>query len=257
MRPFILCVAAVMAAACSIKEDRGFCPSEVGLAVSAPPQVLGRKIVLRVWEEAALLQDNFLYGGGWQDRSYRLPRKQLAICSVCGIRGRGTRYCIDPGKQCDSIYSAGMGMHPSGEKETDSLRLHKQFATVFMVVTGDLDGDGFPYRIRVVGNTSGLDLLDSAPLEGPFFFEPEFSASLKAGFRLPRQADDSLRLEFLSRENGKILFVEEAGRQIADSGYDWTAPDLEDITILMTLTSVGVEIRVGTWDARAPIEVEI
>ena len=257
MRIFVLCVAATIATACSVKEDRSVCPAEVGIAVSAPSSVLGRQIVLRAWEEGAVMQDSFLYGGGWQQRVYRLPRKELSLCSVSGVMERGTRYRIAPGKQCDSIYSVSLPLHPSGETESDSLRLRKQFATVTLSIAGVSSGGPFPYRIRAVGNTDGLDLLSSEPSSGPFIYEPEISPSLSARFRRPRQADDSFALEFLDIGDGRVLFREESGRKLVRNGYDWSAASLPDIEIRVVLTSSGIEINVGTWDARDPVEVEI
>ena len=257
MRIPALFIATMIASACSIKEDRSVCPAEVGIAVSAPSSVLGRKIVLRAWEEGAVMQDSFLYGGGWQQRVYRLPRKALSLCSVSGVMERGTRYRIARGKQCDSIYSVSRSLHPSGENETDSLRLRKQFATVFLSVSGSSGEGPFPYRIRAVGNTDGLDLLSSEPSFGPFVFEPELSPGLSASFRLPRQADDGFALEFLDAVDGRLLFREESGRKLVRNGYDWSAVFLPDIEIRLVLTSSGIDINVGTWDACDPFEVEI
>jgi hypothetical protein len=96
----------------------------------------------------------------------------------------------------------------------------------------------------LAGNSCGFDL-DGNILQGslrlPFRQEG-------GGFccRVPRQGDSSLRLELYRGEALARSFP--IGKIIEESGYDWTAEDLEDVDIRLDYQDTGVNFTVNGWE---------
>ena len=72
---------------------------------------------------------------------------------------------------------------------------------------------------------------------------------------VPRQSDDSLRLE-LSDDTG-VIRVLALGEYISASGYDWMAKNLEDLTVSLDYSLTGMTIVVEGWDNEYHFDVVI
>ncbi|MBQ2875254.1 MAG: hypothetical protein IJE85_08150, partial [Bacteroidales bacterium] len=72
---------------------------------------------------------------------------------------------------------------------------------------------------------------------------------------LPRQIDDSLVME-LDNDTG-ILTRFALGEYIAESGYDWNAPDLEDIVIDLDFAVTHLTLVIQGWEKEYKYDVVI
>ena len=84
----------------------------------------------------------------------------------------------------------------TSETASAAVRLFKQFAGV-QVDFGGLLRDSPAIRLVVRGAVAGLDVTDLSPLPGPFRIEVCPDADGSCRFRLPRQLDDSLVMEWI------------------------------------------------------------
>ena len=47
------------------------------------------------------------------------------------------------------------------------------------------------------------------------------------------------------------------GHYMLEAGYDWTAPDLEDLPLQLDLSVTAISFRMGNWSTVIPLDVEI
>lgn len=128
------------------------------------------------------------------------------------------------------------------------------------VVMEDADA-GYPYDLSVSGNVDGYGL-DGLPRHGRFchYLPPSASPSSGGGEQLtrdillPRQSDSSLMLEI--SENASVLKTFAIGNYIAQSGYDWTREELEDIVVRIDYACTRLEITVGDWKNSYDVDIE-
>ena len=72
---------------------------------------------------------------------------------------------------------------------------------------------------------------------------------------VPRQMDDSMMLEI--RDDPDVLRSFAVGEFIAESGYDWSRPDLEDIEMEIDYSRTGVTFNVSDWKRTISFDVVI
>ena len=69
---------------------------------------------------------------------------------------------------------------------------------------------------------------------------------------LPRQADDSLELEFydkdMTKADGAPVDRLALGDYIRAAGYDWNREDLEDLYVNVDYTDAGVSVAIREWE---------
>ena len=84
---------------------------------------------------------------------------------------------------------------------------------------------------------------DGSPAPGTFSSRLLPGADGRAVLRLPRQGDDSLLLHIVFSDQVVRTFA--LGSYIAASGYDWTAPDIEDLTLHVDISLTSVTPHTG------------
>lgn len=155
------------------------------------------------------------------------------------------------------------------------MRLHKNFCRIDIQVR-DVDGEEFPFKLRVRGNVNGYGL-DGKPARGAFICGAERSETESAGsgtesdgddsgtasestgygyaVTVPRQTDDSLTLEIVTDDGVAKSFA--IGNYIAASGYDWTSADLKDICLEIDYARTVISFTIDKWTHSEQFEVVI
>jgi len=101
---------------------------------------------------------------------------------------------------------------------------------------------------------NGLDLSQTAPdLPRPKVVE---GTTWVLSCRLPRQVDGSLMLEVLGA-GGEVIRTFALGEYILRAGYDWSAPSLEDIHIVMDLSVNRMDVIIGNYTDTRQFEILI
>lgn len=158
---------------------------------------------------------------------------------------------------------------------TVPVRLHKNFCRIDIQVR-DVDGEEFPFKLRVRGNVNGYGL-DGRPARGAFLCDAERSETESAGsgtesdgdgsgtasestgygyaVTVPRQTDDSLTLEIVTGDGVAKSFA--IGNYIASSGYDWTSADLKDICLEIDYARTVISFIIDKWTHSEQFEVVI
>lgn len=289
LQPFFTCPG------CSVKEDRDLCPCTLVLefpSEDAERLQDGVTVCMRGHSDDAFsLCDTLLAGqlasGGASDGvsySYVVPKGDIDLAvaySADGFAGElnssGKWIEIDEGRPCPSIWTCCEKVSARADRVTVPVRLHKNFCRIDIQVR-DVDGEDFPFKLRVRGNVNGYGL-DGKPARGAFLCDAERSETEGSGFgtesevpgsgtasestvsghgyavTVPRQTDDSLTLEIVTDDGVAKSFA--IGNYIASSGYDWTSADLKDICLEIDYARTVISFTIDKWTHSEQFEVVI
>lgn len=282
LQPFFTCPG------CSVKEDRDLCPCSLVLEFpreDAERLQDGVTVCMRGYSDDVFsLCDTLLAGraassggpdtvsGKWS-YSYVVPKGDIDLAvaySADGLAGElnssGRWIEIDEGRPCPSIWTCCEKVSARADRVTVPVRLHKNFCRIDIQVR-DVDGEEFPFKLRVRGNVNGYGL-DGKPARGAFLCDAERSetessgsgtASESTGYgyavTVPRQTDDSLTLEIVTDDGVAKSFA--IGNYIAASGYDWTSADLKDICLEIDYAKTVISFTIDKWTHSEQFEVVI
>lgn len=275
LQPFFTCPG------CSVKEDRDLCPC--ALVLEFPREDAERlrdgvTVCMRGYSDDVFsLCDTLLAGraassggpdtvsGKWP-YSYVVPKGDIDLAvaySADGLAGElnssGRWIEIDEGRPCPSIWTCCEKVSARADRVTVPVRLHKNFCRIDIQVR-DVDGEEFPFKLRVRGNVNGYGL-DGRPARGAFLCDAERSETESAGsghgyaVTVPRQTDDSLTLEIVTDDGVAKSFA--IGNYISASGYDWTSADLKDICLEIDYARTVISFTIDKWTHSEQFEVVI
>lgn len=290
LQPFFTCPG------CSVKEDRDLCPCTLVLEFpgeDAERLHEGVTVCMRGYSDGDgfSLCDTLLAGqpasGEASDGvsySYVVPKGDIDLAvaySADGLAGElnssGKWIEIDEGRPCPSIWTCCEKVSAGADRVTVPVRLHKNFCRIDIQVR-DVDGEDFPFKLRVRGNVNGYGL-DGKPACGAFLCDAERAETEGSGFgtesevpgsgtasentgsghgyavTVPRQTDDSLILEIVTGDGVAKSFA--IGNYIASSGYDWASADLKDICLEIDYARTVILFTIDKWTHSEQFEVVI
>lgn len=247
--------ALVFASACSVKEDRTPCPcildmdficpdeadaDHVGLVVESSDEILWRDTV-----------DVMRNGQGYQ---VPVPRTLLHVRAWAGedVRASDLGILIPLGQDCPRVYMHDSDVRTDGEYFHEDVVLRKNHCVMTLLTEGE---GRISSALMLKGNVAGYDA-QGHPVQGDFEFLLE-DGGLEEGYVavLPRQTDASLMLEVDDGRGNHKAFA--LGRYIVSSGYDWSAPDLEDVTVTIDYALTEIRLVVSGWESVYRYDVEI
>ena len=249
-----LLLPAVMAAflsvsSCSVKEDRGPCPCFLELDIKGPEEIASSSVDLFVTS-----QDGYFLRDAVEDwmqeglYSVSVPRTRLHV----SVWGGGGKYVsedgmvIPMGKECPRVYMHDSDLLIEGEYYKEEVLMRKNHCVLTILE----EGNGQEFTDLVLkGNVAGYDLTGK-PLIGDFEFALEEDTVV-----LPRQVDDSLMLELEDTKGNRISFS--LGRYIEASGYDWSAAELDDVTVTLDYALTEIRLNVDGWESVYRYDIEI
>lgn len=191
---------------------------------------------------------------------YEIPRAETVFVDVFGgidaMERHANALLIPECGSCDSLFTGHAWTVISGDEGELAMPLHKDFATLSLVLKG-VDASELPFRFVVKGSVDGYCIPGGEPHKGRFECEPVFDGTDTFSLRLPRQPDADLMLELTDLEHGATVIEYRLGRLIAETGFDWSAPDLGDIRLFLTMTELTFTISIEGWDKTENINVNL
>ena len=233
---------------CSVKENRTVCPCALTVELTGLPV---RPVVLDVAGEGyscteVVHADTVLV--------LSVPKGELAVSAVGGALAEGDRSVrIPEGEEAPPLYLFYADVSTDAEQVVLPVTLHKQYCALELVFKGP-SGYGPPFEVAVEGACGGWEA-DGSPAPGPFSRRLLPASDGRATLRLPRQGDDSLLMHIVFSD--QIVRTFALGSYIAASGYDWTAPDLEDLTLHVDISLTSVTVSTDLWSHTEEIELFI
>ena len=247
-RLFPILASLLLLPSCSVKENRAVCPCALALELSGLPV---RPVVLGVAGEGysfteVVHADTVLV--------LPVPKGELAVSAVGGALAEGDGSVrIPEGEEAPPLYLFYADVSTDAEQVVLPITLHKQFCALELVFKGPA-GYGPPFEVAVEGAYGGWEP-DGTPAPGPFSRRLLPGSDGRATLRLPRQGDDSLLMHIVFSDRKVRTFA--LGSYIAASGYDWSAPDLEDLTLQVDISVTSVTISSDLWSKTEEIDVFI
>ena len=236
---------------CTIKEDRMDCPCKLELDLS-PCAGKWTSVSFDLWDIKPFITEE-LDPEFSVRKQYDIRRGYWTATAYAGIRDSEVRdgaVHISSGHQSDRLFAFSDRVDAMGDDALVTVTPHKQYACL----TIDLSSygrDGGPYGIELVGNVAGLNLRDLSPLEGEFDISLDHREDGIYEVLVPRQKDTSLQLMFW--RDGVLLDTADIGEYIVSAGYDWSAEDLEDVTVKISYQKADVIVKVLQWDVSYPV----
>ena len=236
----------VAACSCSVKEDRDRCPCVLALELS-DLQVTPVMLNVKAGEYAhteVVHRDTVVV--------LQVPKGEAAVSAVGGAMAEGDGSIrIPEGEEAPALYLFHTGLELSDEQLVLPVVLHKQFCRLELVFKGP-PGYGPPFEAEVEGFQCGW-LSDGTPMPGTFRKRLLPGPDGTTALRLPRQGDDSLLMHIVFSDRTVRTFA--LGQYIAATGYDWSAPDLADLTLTVDISVTSVTISTDAWTTTEEIEL--
>ena len=235
---------------CTTFEDRSACGCRLALNLDRVSEVLHPENALRLALDGP---DGFslserLYspddGSPWS-MMIRVPNGEYILSAATASLH------IPTGEESPPLYLCRVPLDASGESLTHTVIVHKNYCLLTLVIKS-AEGGEYPYSLDIEGNVDGCEA-DGTPTVGPFRVTAVPRVDGIVNVRIPRQIDNSLTVSFTLGENHLITFA--LGQYIAASGYDWTAPDLDDITIEIDWASTTLTFTIDAWTTVLPLDV--
>lgn len=255
----------LFAASCSVKENRTLCPCHLAVQVSAirsPPATL---VCLSSYK---MLQINIPGDTLFQ---VDVPRSRVLVLAYAGVEEvphPEEGFAAPEGRDFPPLYLASSWVDAARDSVSVSLRLRKQFCKLTLRLDGP-PGWADPYWIEVRSSVCGVSA-EAVPLPGPFrcrftftglsSIPPATASSADAGATvslcLPRQAADaSLWMDIMMPD--ALVRSFNLGALLQDAGYDWSAPDLEDLDITLELSVTALTFRTPGWSRTLSLDLRI
>ena len=247
---------------CSVKEDREGCPCFLTLDFEEVETAGLVKKGLDSLVLAVRAKDDFYVESGFSLRElvmeYELavPKSQIDVVAACGpglaeLSKGGV--AIPEGSECPALYLFSDSFPALTGEMRRIVRLHKEYCILTVSMKTSFNAVARPYRIRLEGNVAGCSM-DGTPSEGLFNCFSTPSVGGLCHLNVPRQRDGSLRLEvyFLDSDEVRSFPV---GEYILKSGYDWTAPDLEDVNVEMDFSRSSLTVSTSKWKKTLSFEI--
>ena len=226
---------------CCILEDRRDCPCTLSVLLQDIPAAGVSVSAGGQWQRA--LRDTTLL--------FYVPRGSIPLMAVSGASPDAEgRIRIPEGNDCPPLYLFSGEVECQGESARSVIRLQKQFCTLTLSFEGP-EGWNSPLQAGIRGGVGGLSA-DGKQLDGPFH------CSLGTDFscRLPRQHPESELWLDLTLEDC-LLRSFSLGTLLQRAGYDWTAPDLEDLPLMMDLSVTQISFHSDDWSPAVTLPIEI
>ena len=212
---------------CSVKERREGCPCLLLLDLEgAGPDSL----MVRVASGTDFSFADTLAGFPL----YRIPVPRAPLRLLCY---RGGPLDIPYGEACPPLWMDTALLTGAGEAVRWRPCLHKSYCALRLDVHGESGPLAALPAVRVYGHVCGYQE-DGTPREGPFSVDLACPDGVGTVL-LPRQRDASLMLDV---RWGGVLRTFALGELLHASGYDWTRPDLEDLSLYTDFAATEITL---------------
>ena len=247
MRKIVLLVLALVSvAACYVKEDRSDCPARLILDFKDVDTADFKSLNLLVTHAGETVFSDIVSADDFAEDYVRdVPHGSLRVnvWASYGDRVDHEHGVVIPyGCECPPIYMHSFIADTEGELWRETVRLRKNHCRLTVMMDGV---EKIPYSLTFKGNVDGYRL-DGLPSSGDFSCVAYPSGTSESQALLPRQTDSSLLMEVDDGTSVTKTFA--IGEYISSSGYDWTAADLEDMTIVLDYYITFIKITIREWD---------
>ena len=237
---------------CTVKEERGVCPTYVRICSDEAPAPGTSAVVTVFHEEDGLVYQmvvpaESLYPDGY---TVKARRGRISANVLMGIRSMtvfGGVAQAGKGVQPDSLYRFS-GSVESWDEDCD---ITGSPMKEFSVLTININNTDEPFLFRLNGVWDRLDAADFRPGRGNLEFSLNEGFLTAGSYRciLSRQGDESLSMDvFASSDLETPYRTLPLGKLMTRAGYDIDAVPMVDVSVDIDLTQGVISITVGDWE---------
>lgn len=241
---YLLPFALLLLLSCSIKEQRELCPCALRIELRHLPAPVTLQVVAGEHRASYSARNDTVM-------LVQAPKGKIRLLAVCGAKLEPEQNLEIPyGYECPPVYLYSELVNTLCDSTSVEVQLNKHFCTLSLSFDGP-GGWGEPYWAQIRGSVDGLDR-EGKPTEG------DFSCRLDSGFsvRLPRQnPDGELWLDITLPD--QVIRSFSLGSYMKEAGYDWTAPDLEDLPLEIRLSVSELILQTSLWKKVIPVDMDI
>lgn len=247
----LLCIISV--AAC-IKEDRTECPCLLVLDFTDNDTTMIKSADLSVTSADGFGFSDAVDRSVFEGYTVTVPRSRLKVCAWSGAG-----YCLNEdmsvvipyGEECPRVYLHVSEPDADCELVEEKVRLRKNHCVLTVLVE---EGEDYPFRLTVKGHIDGYGP-DFKPTVGDFACRAVPDSSGRCVVVLPRQLDSSLMLEIDDGTGSVKVFT--LGESIVAGGYDWDAPELDDVAVTLDYSLTEVALEIIEWNEEHVYDIVI
>lgn len=246
---FILLCAIISFSSCNlIKENRDNCPCRLEIRLTDTRGALSH-VLVTAGEESW----NYNCESDTVICVY-VPRGKASITAWSGAGDPVDGAFLCPsGDGFPPLYLCHCSVDAIGDEVIALARLRKQFCTLRIGVEGP-PGWGRPFGTTVRGAVGGMGI-DGLPLEGGLNCILGDSTN-NWSIRIPRQHPDSpLLLDIVMADS--VVRTFSLGSYLREAGFDWSAPDLGDLDLLLSLSVTSLTVHSPDWEPEITLTVDI
>lgn len=248
---------------CSIKEVRSGCPCRLAVDISdASGEYNCVTISAEDMDKNTLHTENTSLA---KTKVHRLevPRTDIRVVCMQGLdrcSSDGRNVFIPLGNESDRIMSGYDCADCHGETAECKIKFHKDWSELTIVYASPGEAS-YPYKISVSGMINGFDAGTRTPSEGPFKCDAIDTAdeSNSVHLYLPRQkpSGTGLTMTLSGRDDNSAIKSYDLSNLITETGFDWTAEDLDDIRIGIDYSGVITYMTVIDWSTGMEMTIVI
>ncbi len=253
---------------CSVKEAREGCPVYVTVLTDRFIQSGFSDGVVSFHAADPIDREkiNFLsyIGKGFRQPCPRDYARAAVLSGLENERIDATTLYVPYGKQAGLIWSYGETFSVQADEYCIEAVPHKQYCLVkFLFGDSPQAPSDYPWRFRIKAACNGMDIYTMAPHEGDYCCPVGPNAVGEWYGVIPRQKRNDMLLEVFepvagSETEGETVYVVDLGERFGEKGYDWSSPDLADMTVKVGFTAAGIFVEVLDWkgdDSYRSIEI--
>lgn len=256
MKPHIrkLITGILLLSSCSIREERADCPCLLDLDLSGFAAYDDRA-TLSFWEGPNAGIDE-----GATERHYvRNVSKDIfdvsIWCSVSGGMFSGRRLTVPQGSQPDSLRLFRTRLDCRGETCSQTAGPSRQFARITLQVSME-PGTHYPYSFYVESDYCGIDLRDLSPIAGDLVFPVLQTGEDRFVFNLLRHGPDT-KVQIGIYDGRERTDTFPLFKWLQEAGYDWEAPDLDEVTVYLDYVHRKIRIIISNWLDGGVLDIDI
>lgn len=196
---------------------------------------------------------------------------KLLICTVAGLSNNtllyddlslNSNFTKKGDMSADSLYFYSNIISTAAEFATDTICLHKDYATVDISLKGAAYDNPVYLDLHCASSGRYVDgkyIAESSNITGVLPYKKD-NGIMFYSCRINRQEDIAdLKLSILTDISSKTYLIDDfpLGRYLIESGYNPTDSDMQDIEISFDVALSLITITIENWHKTIPVKIEL
>jgi hypothetical protein len=260
---YAVAIVALLLPISCIHEQRGGCPTYMTLDLSSIPESVENLHMILEYEGRGIYADTIYREefGGVYERAVPKGSANMAIFGNISNMRYEEGYVTLPGLPLDDIYTYFTKIEIRDDLMNERITLLKNHIGVHIRICEPSEADDSGINMEIMGSTVGYDN-EGTPVNGEFYHSPlpNHIPTEDEGYyifetRLPRLTpEDDFSLKISSASDGVTVALIPILEKIAQSGYDLTSSELEDLYIEIDISRSAIKISAEGFNSIFHVE---